>query len=117
MQNEKLILSGLHLELTDALKNIVHAKTEKLFRHSASIIRARVELECLSHLHNAAEFVAKGHLDLEGPDIFVSVSTDDLYKSIDQLIDKLDRKLSRRARLQKTKRRDTRRLLSQMAGV
>jgi hypothetical protein len=41
-----LIVSGIHLELTPSLKQFVHDKTERLFRHEERIIRLRVELEC-----------------------------------------------------------------------
>ena len=48
-----LILSGLHLNLTDSLKNIVSEKMEKIFKHEEKIIRARIELEhdSLSLIH------------------------------------------------------------------
>ena len=44
--NQNVILSGLHLELTDALKSVVYEKTERLFKHEDAIIRVRIELEC-----------------------------------------------------------------------
>ena len=37
----------------------------------------------------------------------VSVATEDLYKSIDLMVQKLDRMLRRRSRLQRVKRKDT----------
>ncbi|MEM6822709.1 MAG: HPF/RaiA family ribosome-associated protein, partial [Verrucomicrobiota bacterium] len=46
-------------------------------------------------------------LEVRGNDHFVSVATDDLYKSIDQMVHKLDRMLRRRSRLKKVKRKDT----------
>jgi putative sigma-54 modulation protein len=106
--NHNVILSGLHLELTDALKNIVHEKTERLFKHDDTIIRVRVELEhasCSSTRSN--EFVAKGHLELKGTTITISTASDDLYNSIDDLVNKLDRGLRRRSRLHKVKRKQS----------
>jgi ribosome-associated translation inhibitor RaiA len=41
---------------------------------------------------------------LPGPDIVVREESDDLYKSIDILVDKVDRQLRRRHRLDKEKR-------------
>lgn len=106
MNNDKhdLIISGLHLELTDALKNIVTEKMEKLFRHEHQIIRIRVELEYRANGRIKDNFVAKGHIEINGPDLVASVSSDDLYKSIDLLSLKLDRMLRRRARVRKAKR-------------
>ena len=43
--HEKVIISGLHMDLTDALKSTVLEKTEKLFKHEERIIRVRVDLE------------------------------------------------------------------------
>ena len=42
---DDVIISGLNMELTDAIKDSVHEKAEKLFEHDDRIIRMRVELE------------------------------------------------------------------------
>lgn len=105
--SNELILSGVHLDLTDALKQIVHEKVGKLFRHEEDILRIRVELEHDKNKAPKDQFMAKGHIEINGPDMTVSVRTEDLYKSIDQLVDKLDRKLRRRSRLQRVKRKET----------
>jgi putative sigma-54 modulation protein len=99
-----LIISGIHLELTDALKDIVQQKMARLFKHETRIIRLRLELEHAASKNHLGEFIAKGHIVLSGPEITVGVATDNLYKSIDFLVDKLDRKLRRRSRLLKVKR-------------
>jgi putative sigma-54 modulation protein len=99
-----LIISGIHLDLTDAMKETVYQKMERLFKHETRILRLRIELErsgCKNHLD---EFIAKGHIILSGPEMIVRVASEDLYKSIDLLVDKLDRKLRRRSRLIKVKR-------------
>jgi len=106
--SENVIISGLHMDLTDALKSIVMEKTEKLFKHEESIIRLRIELEsttCSATRQN--EFVAKGHVEMNGSPIVINEASNDLYKSIDRLIDKLDRGLRRRARLKLVKRKKT----------
>jgi putative sigma-54 modulation protein len=104
MSNHDLILSGIHLELTAALKETVRAKMERLFKHETRIVRLRIELEHTASKDHLGEFVAKGHLILSGPELTVAVASEDLYKSIDLLVDKLDRKLRRRSRLLKVKR-------------
>ena len=104
-QNDTLIVSGVHLELTDALKSAVAEKVDKLFRHETHIIRIRIELEFHAHNSKENEFVAKGHIELNGPPKFASAATDDLYRSIDQLVIKLDRMLRRRSRLRQVKRK------------
>lgn len=95
------------MDLTEALKQTVLEKMERLFNHEERIIRVRVELEYHSHKHKDNEFVAKGHIEINGPDIVISVASDDLYKSLDQLVDKLDRKLAQRSQIKRVKRKDT----------
>ena len=104
--NENVILSGLHMELTDALKSIVAEKVERLYKHEDAIIRIRIELErATCSTTHSNEYVAKGHLELKGTTITISSASDDLYKSIDDLVNKLDRGLRRRSRLLKVKRK------------
>ncbi|MEM8866725.1 MAG: ribosome-associated translation inhibitor RaiA [Verrucomicrobiota bacterium] len=108
MKQHDVIISGLNMDLTEAMKNMVSDKAEKLFEHDDHIIRMRVELEYDSHQKShQKEYIAKGQLEVRGNDHFVTVATDDLYKSIDQMVQKLDRMLRRRSRLKKVKRKDT----------
>lgn len=100
----EVILSGIHLDLTPALKSYVQEKVDRLFRHESHIVRVRVELEFDDRSVEKKNFIAKGHIQIAGPDINISVASDDAYKSIDLLVDKLDRKLRRRSRLRKVKR-------------
>ena len=103
-----LILSGLHLNLTDSLKGIVYEKMEKIFKHEERIIRARIELEhdSKSSSHEN-EYVAKGHLELKGKTITISVLSENIYKAVDDLVEKLDRGLRRRSRLRRVKRKQS----------
>ena len=106
--NHDLIITGIHMDLTDSLKQNVTEKAERLFRHEDRIIRIKVELEC-DHTKNGAEheFIAKGHIEINGPSMNVSVRNEDCHKAIDLLVDKLDRMLRRRSRLRRVKRKDT----------
>ncbi len=104
MNNRELIISGRHLELTEALKNFVKDKTDKLFRHEERIVRIRVELEAEKLQTKETLFRAKGIIEINGPDMVASEASDDMYKSIDLLVNKLDRMIRRRARLKKFKR-------------
>jgi len=99
-----VIISGVHLDLTDALKAATTDKVGKLFRHENHIIRLRVELEFDRTAGPEQQFVCKGHLAVHGPDLNAAASSDDLYKSIDLMVSKLDRMLRRRSRLRKVKR-------------
>ena len=107
MHNNDVIITGRHIELTDSLKNIVQEKAVKLFNHDDKIIRLRVELEYNQNVTNLKEFIAKGHIEMRGPGLNVTSETEDLYKSIDEMVNKLDRMLRRKHRLSKVKRKDT----------
>jgi len=104
----EVIVSGIHMDLSPSLKTFVQDKTERLFRHQERIIRIRVELECDPKQAVANRFTAKGHIQINGPDMNASVSSDECHKATAMLIDKLDRMLERRARMFKAKRHQNR---------
>ena len=62
-----VIVSGIHLELTEGLKAHVREKMERLFRHESHIVRLKVELECDRKHDHEHQFIAKGHIILHGP--------------------------------------------------
>ena len=100
-----VIVSGIHLDLTPGLKAHVREKMERLFRHEAHIVRIKVELECDRKHDIEHKFITKAHVQLRGPDINATVESDDCYKAIDLLVDKLDQGLRKRHGLQKDKRK------------
>ena len=102
--NGKINISGINLDLTDALKNYVTEKASKLFEHNDRINRANFELEFIPTKDPKNSFVAKASLEIPGPNIILSITSDDLYKSIDELMDKLIRQIRRAHRLEKEKR-------------
>jgi len=104
-QPHAVIVSGIHLDLTPSLKFYVQEKAGRLLRHEERIVRIRIELEFDGKNDVTRPFVAKGHIVIRGPDMNCSVASDECHKSVDLLVDKLDRMLRRRARLFKAKRK------------
>lgn len=102
-----IIISGDNLHLTEAMKQMVLEKVSKLFEHEPQIIRIRVEMSQDQKSRGNPDFIAKGLIEIRGNDMVVSVASDDAYKSIDILVNKLDRKLRRRSRLRILKRKQT----------
>jgi putative sigma-54 modulation protein len=100
----KFIIRGIHLDLTEALKQIAIEKATRLLRHNDHIIRLRIDLELDKTRGNADQFVAKGRIEISGPDLIASVHSEDAYKSLDLLIDKLDGQLRERHNHRKDKR-------------
>lgn len=104
MSNASIVLSGVHLDLTEAIKSYVTTKAERLLRHNPRIIRIDFELARPGSRDHASDYAAQAQIVIAGPDIVAKVESDDLYKSIDLLVDKLDRALRRRHRYDKVKR-------------
>ena len=95
--NDKLVLRGIHVTLTDALRTSVQHKVERLFRHEPQIVRIRVDIEHDKTKAIGHNFIAKGHIEISGPDLIASEASEDAYKSIALLVDKLGEMLRRRA--------------------
>lgn len=104
-RTNEVIISGDNLNLTPAIKSMVIEKVAKLFEHESHIIRIRVELRQDQKARGNSDFIASGIIEIRGKDIVVTVSSEDTYKSIDLLVDKLDRQLRRRSRLRVLKRK------------
>jgi len=92
---KSVIISGHHLLLTPAIKRLTEEKFERLFNHNSRIHRAKVEFEeerCKTS-STKLQFTAKAIL--EGVNVVASAAAEDLYKSIDLLVRKLDGQLRR----------------------
>ena len=100
----EIIVTGIHLDLTPSLKSYVWEKAECLFRHEARIVRIRIELECDRRHDHAHKFVAKAQVEVRGPNINCIAESEEMHKSIDLLVDKLDQHLRKRHGMHKDKR-------------
>ena len=106
MKQHAVIVTGRNIELTKAMKEAVYRKAEKLFEHEEQIIRLRVELEYNKNVTSQDEQIAKGHIEISGNPLITTETSENMYTSIDQMVDKLDRMLRRRSRLRRVKRKD-----------
>ena len=79
-------ITGHHLEVTEALKNYVNEKFQRLERHFEHVIDAHVILS-VEKLVQKAEATVR----VNGGNLFAVEEHSDLYAAIDGLIDKLDR--------------------------
>ena len=100
----KLILRGIHLDLSDAMKASIQEKAGRLLRHEPRIDRIRIDVELDKTKTSKDHFIAKGQIEIFGPDLVASVDSDDAYKSVDLLVDKLDGLLRKRHSEKKEKR-------------
>ncbi|MBA4135931.1 MAG: ribosomal subunit interface protein [Opitutus sp.] len=91
--NDKIHVQGIHLTLTAALKQAMHEKAERLLRHNSQIMRVRMDLEHHDTKEPEQRFTAKAQVEIDGPDLIASATSEDAYKSVDLLVDKLDKLL------------------------
>jgi putative sigma-54 modulation protein len=84
----QLNITGHHVDLTDSLKDYVSTKLQKLERHIDSISNVQVTLSVLKQRQ-----IAEATLHVSGADIHATAENEDMYASIDMLVDKLDRQI------------------------
>ncbi len=83
-----LNITGHHLDVTPALREYIASKLDRVTRHFDHVTNASVILS-VEKLEQKAEVT----LHVRGKDIFVEAINGDLYAAIDNLVDKLDRKV------------------------
>ncbi len=84
----QLNLTGHHVDITQALRDYVNEKLEKLERHFDHVTNVNVVLtvERQEQRAEASVNVSKGQL-------FADATSADMYAAIDALVDKLDRQI------------------------
>ncbi len=83
-------ISGQHVELTDAIKDYANKKLTKLNTHLHSITAIHVMLKIEKHLQ-----IAEAQVSFPGNHIHAEADSTDMYKAIDQLVDKLVKQLTK----------------------
>ncbi len=81
-------LSGHHVEITEALRENVNTKMTKLSRHFDHINKVHIVLTV-----EKANQIAEASIHVSGNDIHAKAENADMYASIDNLVDKLDRQI------------------------
>jgi putative sigma-54 modulation protein len=84
----QVIISGHHLEITDALKAHTEEKFAKLARHFDKVTDVHVILSVEKLVQKA-----EATLHFSGTKFFAEDEQEDMYVSIDHLVDKLDRQI------------------------
>ena len=83
-----LNITGHHVEVTDAIRDYVNGKLDRVIRHFDNVTSVVVILS-VEKLVQKAEVT----LHVRGKDIFVESTDSDLYAAIDSMTDKLDRQV------------------------
>ena len=83
-------LTGHHVDITDALRQYVTNKIERLERHFDYVTNVHVVLS-VEKLQQKAEAT----MHMSGADVFADSVHEDMYAAIDGLVDKLDRQVKK----------------------
>ncbi len=84
----QLSITGLHLDITDAIKDHITSKFTRIERHDDHVTNVHVIISVHKH-HQRAEATLHGL----GGEIFADAQSNDLYAAIDMLVDKIDRQI------------------------
>jgi len=84
-------VTGHHIDVTPALRSYVERKLGRLVRHTDRVIEVHCTLTVDKLRHRAESTVF-----LRGPSIHASAVCDDMYAAIDELSDKLTRRVRKR---------------------
>lgn len=90
-----LTISGHHLEVTPALRSYVTAKLDRITRHFDQVVDVKVLLSIEKQKEKERRQHAECNIHVKGSDLFAECSNQDLYAAVDELVDKLDRKVVR----------------------
>jgi putative sigma-54 modulation protein len=92
------IITGVHMEITDAIRDYTLEKMrslEKLVSRDDTSAKLSIELSKTTNHHlNGQVFQAEALLHIRGKDTSLRTTQDDLYKAIDILKDMLVRELA-----------------------
>lgn len=83
-------LSGHGVEITPTLNDYIHKKFERLQKHAHKITKIHIFLN-VSNLSQEAEAT----VHIPGTEIYASAKSEDMYKTIDLLLDKVVRQLEK----------------------
>lgn len=104
--DHKLIMQGVHVDLTAAMQASIRERFAVLLRHNPWIVRINVRLHQDQKLGQGQQhhYTATGQIEIGGPDLVASTESKAAYDALDGLVGKLDRLLRERAGRRKEKR-------------
>jgi len=91
----QFIVKGHNIEVTDALRKHAEEKIRKLTRHFDQIMEGEVEFTVQKNPSIHDNQTVEVTLFTKGPVIRATVSSKDMYVSIDQVVNKLERQIQK----------------------
>jgi putative sigma-54 modulation protein len=84
--------TGQGMEITPPLRLLVEDKFQRIIRHfDKNLMNINVVLK--TEQKRKTTYVAEANIHIKGNDVYAKAEEDDMYKSIDQMIIKLDKQL------------------------
>src|SRR5205823_4734078 len=103
----RLQVKGKNLEVSESIRSYAEQKLGKLSRQLADPTQVELELSLERNPSIAAKHVAEATIWTKGPTLRAREATPDMKASIDQLVDKLERQVTRyREKRQRGRSRD-----------
>jgi putative sigma-54 modulation protein len=93
----QITYTGHGLEVTDALRDLVNSKFERVKHHCEHITSAHVTFNVQKREHHA-----EMTLHIPGLEVNAKGISDDMYKAIDDMIHKIDKQLIRHKEKERT---------------
>lgn len=87
----RVMITGRHVAVTPALRRYIETRMKRLERFGGKLGNAQVVVGVEKYRH-----IAEASLNLNGVPIQGKVSTNEMYASVDQLIDKISRQVQKR---------------------
>lgn len=84
-------ITGINMEVTEALKTLSEKKLAKLSTFDPNIIRIHLVFKVENHLH-----LARATVHTKGKNLIANAESKDMYKTIDLILDKLINQLKNR---------------------
>ena len=84
----KIQISGQHIEVTQAIKDHIKKKFEKIEKHFEHLVNVHIVLKVEKKQH-----VAEATVHVSRHDFATTTYSEDMYTTINMLVDKLDRQI------------------------
>ena len=97
----QITITGRHFEITDAIRDHIHDKLQRLERHFDKVMTIHITLWV-----EKQEKRAEGSLYVDGSDLHAQAVHNDMYAALDALADKLDRQVTKHKEKIKDHHRD-----------
>ena len=86
----QVLITGRHMEMTEALQNYVKSKVERVGKYLENIKEADVILSVEKYRHSAEVTIKANGITINGEE-----ETDDMYSSIDLVMEKIERQVKK----------------------